>query len=100
MFKDAALAMELSPRKKTGTSPSKSPGKSPGRDSMISSSSKFSVNAGSSTAGGLTSPSKISNKILDLHKKTGVELRESPSKAAKIILRYINNYADVGPIIN
>lgn len=37
--------------------------------------------------------------MLDLHKKTGVELRDSPSKAAKIVMRYINNYADVGPII-
>lgn len=34
-----------------------------------------------------------------MHKKTGVELRNSPSKAAKIVLRYINNYADVGPVI-
>ena len=34
-----------------------------------------------------------------MHKKTGVELRESPSKAAKIVMRYINNYQDVGPII-
>jgi hypothetical protein len=34
-----------------------------------------------------------------MHKRTGVELRDSPSKAAKIVLRYINNYPDVGPII-
>ena len=26
-------------------------------------------------------------------------MRDSPSKAAKIVMRYINNYADVGPII-
>ena len=45
------------------------------------------------------SPLRGSN-VLDLHKKTGVELRESPSKAAKIMLRYINSYPDVGPIIN
>lgn len=37
--------------------------------------------------------------VLDLHKKTGVELRESPSKSAKIAMKYINGYADVGPIV-
>ena len=26
-------------------------------------------------------------------------MRDSPSKAAKIVMRYINNYQDVGPII-
>jgi len=44
------------------------------------------------------SPSRTSG-TLDIHKKSGVEIRESPSKAAKIILRYINSYPDVGPII-
>jgi hypothetical protein len=32
-----------------------------------------------------------------MSKKTGAELRESPSKAAKIVMRYINSYPDVGP---
>lgn len=32
-----------------------------------------------------------------MHKKTGTEFKESPSKAAKIVLRYINSYPDVGP---
>jgi hypothetical protein len=36
--------------------------------------------------------------FLDLHKKTGVELKESPSKNSKIMMRYINNYHDVGPV--
>jgi hypothetical protein len=35
---------------------------------------------------------------LDVHKKTGVELRESPSKGAKIVMKYINCYQDVGPV--
>ena len=43
------------------------------------------------------SPRKGGGQVLDLHKKTGAELKESPSKAAKIVLRYINNYPDVGP---
>jgi len=96
MFKDAALAMEISPTKKGTTTKSfslgvtGSPNKSPGKDSVMS--------KGSSQMTGILSPGRAS-KILDIHKKTGVELRESPSKAAKIILRYINNYADVGPII-
>jgi hypothetical protein len=34
-----------------------------------------------------------------LHKRTGIETRESPSKGAKIIMRYINAYPDVGPLI-
>jgi hypothetical protein len=38
-----------------------------------------------------------SSHVLDMHKKTGIELRQSPSKAAKIVMRYINCYADVGP---
>ena len=46
------------------------------------------------------SPTRAAANFLDVHKKTGVELRESPSKASKIILRYINSYPDVGPIIN
>lgn len=40
-----------------------------------------------------------SSGVLDIHKKGGIELKESPSKAAKIVLRYINSYQDVGPII-
>ena len=46
---------------------------------------------------GPLSPQK--SVVLDLHKKTGVELRESPSKSAKIAMKYINTYSDVGPII-
>ena len=46
---------------------------------------------------GNLSPQK--SVVLDLHKKTGVELRESPSKSAKIAMKYINGYSDVGPIV-
>ncbi len=34
-----------------------------------------------------------------MHKKTGGDLRASPSKAAKIVMRYINSYNDVGPVL-
>lgn len=34
-----------------------------------------------------------------MYKKTGNELRESPSKGSKIVMKYINNYSDVGPIL-
>lgn len=85
MFKDTSVAYDLSPRKSVG----KKSGMSPGRSTY---SSKLSV----SQIG--PSPNRF-QKALDMHKKTGVELRDSPSKAAKIVMRYINNYQDVGPII-
>jgi hypothetical protein len=45
-----------------------------------------------------SSPRKIGYS-LDINKKTGQELRESPSKNSRIIMKYINSYADVGPIL-
>lgn len=44
------------------------------------------------------SPGRL-GQVLDLHKKTGAELRDSPSKSTKIVMRYINNYSDVGPVV-
>ena len=80
------MACEFSPRK----SINKKSVMSPARTSINS--SKF------STSQFGASPNRF-GKALDLHKRTGVELRDSPSKAAKIVMRYINNYQDVGPII-
>jgi len=62
------------------------------RDSMIS-------KIGSGSRMTMMNGGAFSNRgHLDLHKKTGIEVRESPSKGAKIVMKYINNYADVGPI--
>ena len=52
----------------------------------------------SKRSSGMTSPMRSSH-VLDMHKKTGQEFRSSPSKAAKIVMKYINNYADVGPLV-
>ena len=43
------------------------------------------------------SPNRNKSLGLEMSKKAGNELRESPSKAAKIVLRYINSQPDVGP---
>lgn len=74
---------------------------SPGRESMTSKSINgsrmmTSVN-GVSNKSGMLNGQKI-GQFLDVHKKTGIELRASPSKNAKIVMKYINNYYDVGPI--
>ena len=37
------------------------------------------------------------SQIIDMHKKTGVEIKPSPGKVSKISMKYINAYADVGP---
>ena len=60
--------------------------------------SKRSGNSDNVSIMGGPSPNRA-GQLLDMHKKTGIELRESPSKAAKIVLRYINSYADVGPVV-
>ena len=36
---------------------------------------------------------------LDLHKKTAVEMKSSPSKSHRIQMKYISSYQDVGPIV-
>ncbi len=62
------------------------------RDSILSK-----VGTGSKIS--MTGPSQGRSAFLDLHKKTGIELRDSPSKGSKIVMKYINNYHDVGPIV-
>jgi hypothetical protein len=89
IFKDTSMAMEMSPNRRSTAG--KQSTLSPARGSTTSKMMQSTSSIGSS-------PLKF-GKYLDLHKKTGVELRESPSKAAKIVMRYINNYADVGPVI-
>ena len=42
------------------------------------------------------SPQRAGN-LLEVHKKTNIDTKESPSKSSKITLKYINNYPDVGP---
>lgn len=93
------MTIEFSPDKRRSTMKRSTMGglASPGlnRESIVSSnkgglgSSKMSIGPSS---GGRAA-------FLDLHKKTGVELRESPSKGAKIVMKYINSYYDVGPQI-
>jgi hypothetical protein len=75
--------VELSPDRR------KSKIMSPNRESSISKISKSNIST--------NSPKK--NLGLEMSKKAGFELRESPSKAAKIVLRYINSQPDVGPKI-
>lgn len=88
MFKDTSMVMEMSPDRRKSTAKGQSPMRGGSTSSkMMQSTSQIGP-----------SPGRL-GQVLDLHKKTGVELRESPSKAAKIVMRYINNYADVGPII-
>jgi hypothetical protein len=83
MFKDQSVMVELSPDRR------KSKILSPNRDSSISKMSRSNMSN--------NSPKK--NLGLEMSKKGGIELRESPSKAAKIVLRYINSQPDVGPKI-
>lgn len=82
MFKETSMAFDMTPGKKKFSS------KSPARESSTSRRSM-------QNSIGL-SPSRSSN-ILDMHRRTTNEQKESPSKAAKIVLRYINSYPDVGP---
>lgn len=84
MFKDTSMTMELSPN----PNKSFSKGASPIRNSTMS------YRSGSKMG---SSPNRGNLMFLDMHKKTGNEQRQSPSKNAKIMLRYINPYYDVGP---
>jgi len=67
----------------------KSPGRSTDRRSAIGASPM----RGSTVSGAST---KIKNK-LDMQRRTTTESKSSPSKAAKITLKYIQAYHDVGP---
>jgi hypothetical protein len=88
MFKETSITMELSPNKKANSKLQSSI--SPYRNSTISKSSVMQ---------GGPSPTRASH-MLDMHKRTGHEMKQSPSKASKIVMRYINSYADVGPQIS
>lgn len=89
--------MEMSPDKRRASSIKKGGSSaaqgSPMRNSQLSIAGKGSV----STLG--QSPRKTIGYSLDINKKTGQELRESPSKNSRIVMKYINSYADVGPIL-
>eukprot|EP00347_Sterkiella_histriomuscorum_P017562 403348860 len=90
-FRDSSMVMEMSPDKRRGSTMKKlGLGQSPARSSQVS---KHSVSQIGS------SPRRTLGYSLDMHKKTGQELRESPSKNSKIVMKYINNYQDVGPIL-
>jgi hypothetical protein len=88
MFRESAMTIELSPDKKKGFKNSSSPMQD-GQSKMVGSVSRITTGQ---------SPARAA-QVLDMHKKTGVELKESPSKNSKIAMKYINNYADVGPIL-
>lgn len=93
MFKDTSVAFDISPDKRKSVSrKSGALGSSPMRASTTS------RMMGSSTSQMGMSP-RGQGMFLDMHKKTGVELRSSPSKNSKIVMRYINNYQDVGPVV-
>lgn len=87
VFKDSSIAYELSPDKKRASTSKKS-GVSPMRSV-----------GGTSSISQMGSSPKKTEKYLDMHKKTGVELKQSPSKSNKIMMKYINNYQDVGPLL-
>lgn len=92
IFKESSISMELSPDKRR-SGIGKNSKMSPFRDSMQASTI-------SKRSSAMTSPGGLkSSHVLDMHKKTGIETRQSPSKAAKIVMKYINNYSDVGPIV-
>lgn len=82
MFKDTSVAYDFSPRKYSKKSPS---GMSQSR--MQSGSLHTSI------------VSPRSSMQLDLHKRTAIEMKSSPSKNHKIQMKYISSYQDVGPII-
>lgn len=83
MFKDSSLAMEISTDKRKSILNNQST--SPRKPSMNSKSMETSQRLSST----LKSPTSLG---LDLHKKTGYELKDSPSKTSKIAMRYINTY--------
>ena len=97
VFRDTSVVMEMSPDKRRASSIKKGGSSaaqgSPMRNSQLSIAGKGSV----STLG--QSPRKTIGYSLDINKKTGQELRESPSKNSRIVMKYINSYADVGPIL-
>jgi hypothetical protein len=92
-FKDQSLMMEKSPGKRSSMHDG-SKMSSPGRGSNVSRSSAF-ISPGQSRLG--QSQFKGSNASITMSNRGGHQFKESPSKAAKITLQYINKYQDVGP---
>ncbi|CDW72924.1 UNKNOWN [Stylonychia lemnae] len=94
VFKDTSVVMEVSPDKRRSSVGAmfRKGAQSPGRTSNTSKMSTSQIGIGQQ------SPRRFGTQ-LEMHKKTGVELRESPSKGSKIVMKYINNYQDVGPIL-
>lgn len=89
------MTMEMSPNKSRRSTIGKKSIQgqySPHRDSVNSKMMSAVGNTSRMTSG--PSPARS----LDMHKRTGIELRESPSKSARIMMKYINSYPDVGPI--
>lgn len=87
------MVMEMSPDKKRGSTVKKlGLNQSPAgqRSSQVSKASISQIGS---------SPRRQLGYSIDMHKKTGQELRESPSKNSRIVMKYINNYPDVGPIV-
>jgi len=84
MFKENSLAMERTPDRRKSASRANG-----------------SVMRDSAGRNSNNSPSKSSTggkgRVLEVPKKVGGDMKESPSKGSKIVMKYINNYADVGP---
>ena len=91
IFKDTSIAMDMSPDRRRSTSNMMS--SSSPRKSTLNSRNDFDGSRLSSTMGRLSMG-------VNLHKKTGQELKDSPSKNSKIVMKYINTYQDVGPLVS
>jgi len=94
-FKDQSVVMEKSPAKRSSMA-DMSKMSSPGRGSNVSRTSQFLSPLGSSRLGTSTLGSKNPGSI-SMNSRGGHRVKESPSKAARITLQYINKYHDVGP---
>ena len=93
-FKDQSVIMEKSPNKRN-TMHDSSKLSSPGRGSNVSRSSAFFSPGGHSRLG--ASQMKGGAGSIQMSNRSTQHVKESPSKAAKITLQYINKYHDVGP---
>eukprot|EP00347_Sterkiella_histriomuscorum_P024380 403331322 len=99
VINNTSLAMEMSPNKRN--SDVSKMNSSPGRLSISRNlgSNLQKQGALNSSTYSRQSVSQPYGQHLDIHKKTGIELRDSPSKSTKFSMRYINTYQDVGPQI-
>lgn len=94
-FKDQSVVMEKSPAKRSSNA-DVSKMSSPGRGSNVSRTSQFLSPLGASRLGSSTQGPKNPGSI-SMNSRGGHRVKESPSKAARITLQYINKYHDVGP---